>query len=208
MMDERQGNHVDEAARRGSEIAYLKRKARKSPNNIYYIAAILLVLATAYALWFRAAFAPSVVPAPPGVQISSLLVDRLWIDELPQRDTDKFNFYLFSSEDNFGVNDHAQSLYKHLLEFFYYGGSDTELKFQFPHDRRNAKSAYKVEKVARPKDELDLKLSLTADPQNGGKPTTYYSSTRWSSTDLQSMPPLLRGLPTQRPAGLPAAPAL
>lgn len=191
--DEMQGSPTQEA--NPARIRFLTEK-KKSRSGLYLAAFLLLLAAIAYAFMAPWALrlagvrgATDVAPLAP-----SLLFDRVWIDEIPQRDTDTFNFYVFSSEDNFGVNDHALSVYKHVLELFFYRASgETTLQFQFPHDRRQARTTYKVEKMAKPRGDLDLKLTIDKDPQMGGKTQVYFSSTRWSSHDLQSLPTALRG---------------
>jgi hypothetical protein len=172
------------------EIRFLKEKRRRGPG-MYVFAVLLLVAALVYAHWYRETFEKPIATQD-AIHAPSLLVDRIWIDEIPQRESDKFHLYLFSSEDNFGINDKAASIYKHLLEIFFYDASGTTLSFQFPHDRRNSKTSYKVEKLSKPKDDVDLKLTITADPQMNGKNAVYYSSTKWSSVDRSTMPQLLQ----------------
>jgi hypothetical protein len=188
----------------GRDIRFLndEKKKKKSGSTFKLLAVLTLAIGLAYAWWYHRAVETgfftnitdqaTVVPAE---QVQSLLVDRLWIDELPQRESDKFNFYVFSGEDEFGINDKAQSIYKHLLEIFNFRADAKNINFTFPHDRRNARSAYQVEKLARPRGDIDMKLVISADPQMGGKSWTYWSSTKWQSHDLQSLPPMLRHLP-------------
>lgn len=182
----------------GRDIRFLKEKKRKGSGALVF-GLLLLVLGVAYALWFRAAFAP---PVPSGAVVSSelaggYLVDRFWLDTIPERETDKFNVYFFSSEEGVALNDQALSVYKHVLELFFYKASGRDLQYQFPHDRRSGKTAYTVEKLQRPeKYDIDLKLTLAADPQAGGQAKVYFSSTKWSSLDKSTLPPLLQHLPS------------
>lgn len=204
MMTEKPEEKKDNRKAEDNDIRFLKEKRRSGPN-VMLMAALLLAIGVAYALWFRQASqsgffatqAPPVSAPQEQIAVPRELVDRIWIDSLPQRETDKFNFYLFSSEDNFGINDHAQSIYKHLLEFFYYRATDSALTFQFPHDKRQARCSYKVERLSKPERDIDLKLTIENDPQMGGKTTTYLSSTKWQMTDLETLPPTLRSLPLQ-----------
>ena len=195
MMTERQGDEVQAGAGQDdgpTQIRFLKEQ-KKGGSGFYLLAVFILVAGLGYLLVARRAVEPAGVPVP-AEQAASLLVDRLWIDELPQRETDTFNFYIFSSEDNFGINDHAMSVYKHLLELFFYKLSgDTNIHFQFPHDRRQLRTTYRLEKLSKPKGDIDLKLTIAKDPQMGGKTQVYFSSTRWSSHDLRSLPTLLQG---------------
>ena len=179
---------------RPTQIRFLKeeQRAKKGPG-LYLLAALVLAVALGYLFLARQALHPTGVVVP-AEQAASLLVDRVWIDDLPQRESDTFNLYIFSSEDNFGVNDHAMSIYKHVLELFFYKLSgDSTIHFQFPHDRRQLRTSYRVERLSRPKGDLDLKLTIDKDPQMAGKTCIYYSSTRWSSRNLQSLPGLLQG---------------
>jgi hypothetical protein len=190
----------DESGASGRDIRFLKEKQRKGPGALVF-AVLLLVVGIVYALFVRSTMlAP---PAPSAdAHAPSLLVDRLWVDKIPEKDMDKFNFYIFSSEENIALNDQAQSSYRHLLEIFFYRASSRDLQYQFPHDRRSGKTQYSVEKLSKPdRNGIDLKLTLVADPQAGNTTKTYYSSTKWSSLDKSTLPPPLRHLP-QAPGGL------
>ncbi|HXE72002.1 MAG TPA: hypothetical protein VNO81_05030 [Candidatus Nitrosotenuis sp.] len=115
-------------------------------------------------------------PAPePAVEImASQLVDRIWVDRLPEHDTDPFQAYMFSS-DNVGMSAKFESSYKVLLEIFQFRDSNGQISFYFPHDRRKPTTGYKVEKMARPTRRLNIQLTLEADPQADGQRKVYYS---------------------------------
>lgn len=181
----------------GSDIRFLKERKRRSSKAIV-LALLVLTAAVAYAWFARAALRTLEMPAE--VQNSGLLVDRIWIDKVPERDTDTFTFYVFSSEENLALNDKAASTYRHLLEIFFYRATARDLQYQFPHDRRNGKTPYTVEKLARPdQHQLDLRLTIQADPQQGGETKIYYSSTKWSSLDRSTLPAPLRAALAQVP---------
>lgn len=189
---------AEEAPAGGRDIRFLKEKQRKGPGALVF-AVLLLVAGIIYALFVRSAMlAPK---EPTGVVVSdelaaSMLVDRFWIDRIPEAPMDKFNFYIFSSEDDIALNDQAQSIYRHLLEIFVFKASARDIQYQFPHDRRKGKTAYTIEKLARPdENQIDLKLTLTADPQSGGKSHVYYTSTKWQSHDRSTLPVNMRELP-------------
>lgn len=199
MTDREKQSDESKSGEGGHEIRFLQKKRRKGGRKVYLMAALLLIGAIVYALWARATLLapPPEEGNPPEAAAPSVLVDRLWIDVIPQRESDKFNFYIFSSEDNIGLNDKAESVYRHLLEIFFYNANNNQITFQFPHDRRSLKSGYKVEKLSKPKDDVDLQLTIEKDPQNSGKSTVYYSSTKWSSADRSSLPPMLRNVPLE-----------
>ena len=179
------------------EIRILNSRPRRR-SNLFLIAGLIIVAALAYAWMVRVALRPpnTNVRAVVNQNAASLLLDRLWIDRVPQRDTDRFNLYVFMSEEQMGLNDQAQSIYRHLLEIFLYDANSREIRFHFPHDSRAAKSAYTVERLARPeRNDIDLKLTIAADPQNGNQKTEYFSSTKWNSMDRSTWPAMLRNVP-------------
>lgn len=186
-----------QGANDGRDIRLLKRKQRKGPGAMIW-AVLFLGLGIVYALLVRAFIAPQVPHGQMlnGDQAASILVDRLWVDRVPEKDTDKFNFYIFSSEENIALNDQAQSSYRHLLEIFFYRATAHDISYQFPHDRRSGKTAYAVEKLAKPdRNQIDMKLTLVADPQAENKTKVYFSSTKWSSLDNTTLPASLRKVP-------------
>jgi hypothetical protein len=173
-------------------IKFLQNKRSKS-CRLYWVAAVTLVLALLYAWWYEAEFVPRHEHS--AAAKGPVLTDHLWIDRLPQLETDTFRLYYFSGDDPVGLNDEALSAYKHVLEIFAFRAASGELTFKFPHDRRTATSAFAVDKLPKAKDDMDLRLTLAADPQDGGQPHVYFSSTKWSRLDRATWPARLRQLP-------------
>lgn len=207
-MSERNGTQSKEGAEKtatsptqGGDIRFLNQKKKKSSKTLV-VALLILLGAVAYALLARATLL--VQKAPPsvtGAENASTLVDRIWVDRVPERDRDSFSFYVFGSEENVAMHDLAPSIYRHALEIFFYRATARDLQFQFPHDRRSARSPYTVEKLGKPeKHNIDLKLTIAADPQSGGTQKVYYSSTQWNALDRSTLPQWLRQVSTEIPA--------
>lgn len=183
----------------GRDIRFLREeKKRRSPKALF-LALLLLAAGIAYAWYARTTLLPHETPVTP--ENPSVLVDRLWVDKVPESDREAFSFYIFSSEENLALNDKAASSYRHLLEVFFYRATSRDLQYQFPHDRRSGKTQYTVEKLSKPeKNQIDLKLTIVADPQAGNETRIYYSSTKWSSVDRATLPTPLRDAMARVPA--------
>lgn len=183
----------------GRGIRFLKEEKKRKGPKVLFLALLLLVAGLAYAWFARAALLP--VETTVGVENPSVLVDRLWVDKVPESDRESFSFYIFSSEENIALNDKAASTYRHLLEIFFYRATARDLQYQFPHDRRSGKTGYAIEKLSKPeKNQIDLKLTIVADPQSNNETKVYYSSTKWSSVDRASLPAPLRAALSRVPA--------
>lgn len=117
------------------------------------------------------------------------LYDVIWIDSYPEVSSDTWNGYLFSS-DNVGISVQAASAYKLTLEVFEFKASGASLGFHFPHDSRRVSSNYSIEKLKKPTKHFDTQLTLTADPQKGGKNSVYFTGPEFRS--LASCPESVR----------------
>ena len=121
-----------------------------------------------------------------GDAAKNILLNRPWLDEYPQKAEQKFMAYVFSDE-GIGVHDKAESAYRHHIEIFTFRATAEKLFFLFPHDKRKGESTYKVDKI-QGGGPFNLKLTLTQDPQNGGKTYIYFSNTQWDITGQGNVP--------------------
>jgi hypothetical protein len=153
---------------------------------------ILVACAVAFLLWSAAGCQKScrVLERYKGEMAKSLLLNRPWLDEFPDKPEKKFMVYVFTDE-SVGAHDKADSAYRHLLEIFMLRVATDKIAFLFPHDQRKAETTYKVERIQR-KGQFDLKLTLDRDPQLNGKPYVYFSCTEWEIKNQRTIPEFLK----------------
>lgn len=110
------------------------------------------------------------------------LYDVIWIDKYPEMTNDTWNAYMFTA-DNVGLSIDAHSAYKITLEVFEFKATKDKLKFHFPHDSRRSDSKYSIERLKKPTKHFDTKLTVTADPQQGGQSYEYFTGPDFRSAD-------------------------
>ena len=103
-----------------------------------------------------------------------LLVGRIWIDRLPQRDTDHYEAFVAVEESSVGVFQRA-SAYEGAFEIFKYEPrGDGKLQLLFPQSKKKYDVKYDA-KTCREKD-FDYCLALVGAPRGVPK---YYSKKGW-----------------------------
>jgi len=106
-----------------------------------------------------------------------LLIDRNWLDRMPETDRDHLFVYRFVPTMGGGVFQ-DRTLYKGTFELFTFKTDADNIHFKLPETKTEVTSAYTIEKVDGPKP-FDLKLTIADDPRG---PHVYYG---WSSeTDV------------------------
>jgi len=159
---------------------------------------LILALAAVFAyFWWTRERERSMVFAPD--EGAKMLVNRMWVDHLPRGEREKYTGYLFSAR-TFGMHDSAESIYRHLMELFYFKLEGAAVNFQFPHDDRRTSSSFTVERLRDVRGPLDLKLTLKNDPQKGGEEGVYFSSSKWRKDKLPE--PRDGALPALIPPGI------
>src|SRR5688572_19039303 len=98
-----------------------------------------------------------------------LLLDRNWIDRMPETERDKLHVYRFVPSMGGGVFQ-DRTLYKGTFELFRFETSADEIRFDLPETHQKVVSKFRIERVNGPKP-FDLKLTITADPRG---PQVYY----------------------------------
>ena len=100
-----------------------------------------------------------------------VLIDRNWIDRMPENHTDRLHVYRFVPSMGGGVFQ-DRTLFKGTFELFTYKveGGD-HLVFNLPETHEKVTSQFKIEKVDGP-EPFDLKLTLWTDPRG---PREYFS---------------------------------
>jgi hypothetical protein len=100
---------------------------------------------------------------------NDLLIDRNWIDRMPQTERDKLHVYRFVPSMGGGVFQ-DRTLYKGTFELFHFSAKGDELHFVLPETHQDIVSKFRIEEVNGPKP-FDLKLTIEADPRG---PSVYY----------------------------------
>lgn len=98
-----------------------------------------------------------------------LLLDRNWIDRMPETERDKLHVYRFVPSMGGGVFQ-DRTLYKGTFELFMFETAGDEIRFNLPETHQKVVSKFRIETVSGPKP-FDLKLIIPADPRG---PQVYY----------------------------------
>ena len=98
-----------------------------------------------------------------------LLIDRNWIDRMPQTERDKLHVYRFVPSMGGGVFQ-DRTLFKGTFELFMFEVDGGQLEFSLPETHEKVRSNFSIEKVDGPAP-FDLKLTVWSDPRG---PTIYY----------------------------------
>ena len=102
-------------------------------------------------------------------EAQELLIDRNWIDRMPETDRDKLYVYRFVPSMGGGVFQ-DRTLFKGTFELFMYEATDGEIRFVLPETKEKVTSKFTIESVDGPAP-FDLKLTITDDPRG---PKVYY----------------------------------
>jgi hypothetical protein len=98
-----------------------------------------------------------------------LLIDRNWIDRMPETDRDKLHVYRFVPNMGGGVFQ-DRTLYKGTFELFKFSIDGDHILFDLPETGEHVRSQFHIEAVDGPAP-FDLKLTVWSDPRG---PTVYY----------------------------------
>jgi hypothetical protein len=129
----------------------------------------LLVLSAVVALGATACSSKS-SPRLSASDARDVLIDRNWIDRMPETTTDKLHVYRFVPTMGGGVYQ-DRTLFKGTFELFTFKieGGD-HIVFNLPETREKVTSQFTIETVAGPHP-FDLKLTIWSDPRG---PHEYY----------------------------------
>jgi hypothetical protein len=106
----------------------------------------------------------------PADEAQKLLIDRNWLDKMPETEKDRLHVYRFVPKMGGGVYQ-DRTLYKGTFELFKFKATGDEIHFKLPETKEKVRSAYKIEEVTGPKP-FDLRLTIFDSPRG---PKTYYS---------------------------------
>ena len=107
--------------------------------------------------------------ALPAKEAQKLLIDRNWIDRMPETEKDKLYVYRFVPSMGGGVFQ-DRTIFKGTFELFMFESTDHEIKFVLPETKERVTSKFTIENVDGPKP-FDLKLTIPDDPRG---PKVYY----------------------------------
>jgi hypothetical protein len=119
----------------------------------------------------------------PAQPVNKLLVNRPWLDKIPQTDREKFRLYVFEDDIDGQIGGHVQfeSMYKLQIELFTFAVKGSELAVLWMHDQTTTKTQCRIDKIPKATDGLDLKLTIQTDPRNRNASSVFYSSTEWGN---------------------------
>ena len=112
--------------------------------------------------------------SPKSTQVSAedargLLIDRNWLDRMPESDRDKLHVYRFVPSMGGGVFQ-DRTLFKGTFELFSFSATGDAIKFTLHETHDEVTSAYTIEPVDGPAP-FDLKLTISDDPRG---PKVYF----------------------------------
>lgn len=102
-------------------------------------------------------------------EAKNLLIDRNWLDRMPETERDRLHVYRFVPNMGGGVFQ-DRTLYKGQFELFNFEATGDEIRFSLPETKTKVISAYKIEEVSGP-EPFDLRLTIFDDPRG---PKTYF----------------------------------
>ena len=113
-----------------------------------------------------------------------LLLDRNWIDRMPETERDRLHVYRFVPSMGGGVFQ-DRTIFKGTFELFQFETAADEIRFNLLETHDKVVSKFRIEEVDGP-DPFDLKLTIHADPRG---PQVYYgmrSETDRAGTALEA----------------------
>jgi hypothetical protein len=115
--------------------------------------------------------APATHAALPPNEAQKLLLDRNWLDRVPQKVDDKLHVYRFVPSMGGGVFQ-DRTIFFGTFELFTFEADGTRIRFNLLHTGDKRISTYTIEPLATPgPDGVDLLLTITDDPRG---PKRYY----------------------------------
>ena len=99
----------------------------------------------------------------------ALLIDRNWLDRMPETEKDKLFVYRFVPSMGGGVFQ-DRTLFKGTFELFSFTVTGDKINFVLHETKQHVSSPFTIEKVDGPAP-FDLKLTITEDPRG---PHVYY----------------------------------
>ena len=131
---------------------------------------------------FAGACSKSVTHALPPEQAKALLIDRNWLDRVPEKVDDKLHVYRFVPSMGGGVFQ-DRTIFFGTFELFTFEADGERIRFNLLHTGDKRTSAYAIEEMATPgPDGVDLQLTIADDPRG----TRRYYGWRNEGRDLDA----------------------
>jgi len=102
-------------------------------------------------------------------EAKKLLIDRNWLDRMPETEQDRLHVYRFVPKMGGGVYQ-DRTLYKGTFELFMFEVDGDHIRFALPETREKVTSRFRIDEVDGP-EPFDLKLTIADDPRG---PHVYY----------------------------------
>lgn len=104
-----------------------------------------------------------------GDEARALLIDRNWLDRMPETESDRLFVYRFVPSMGGGVFQ-DRTLYKGTFELFSFKLDGDRIRFELHETKQDVTSAFRIERVDGPAP-FDLKLTIPDDPRG---PKVYF----------------------------------
>lgn len=123
----------------------------------------------------------------PDAEARKLLLDRNWIEHMPETERDRFHVYRFVPSMGGGVFQ-DRTIFKGTFELFQFETAADEIRFNLLETHQKVVSKFRIEEVDGP-EPFDLKLTIAADPRG---PQVYYGMRSETDRDGTKLEALLR----------------
>ncbi len=137
-----------------------------------------LLVASALALAVTACSSKSHDETLSASDARDVLINRNWLDRMPERTTDRLHVYRFVPTMGGGVYQ-DRTLFKGTFELFMFKVERDHITFNLPETHEKVTSQFRIERVAGPKP-FDLKLTIFSDPRG---PQVYYGTRAETDSD-------------------------
>lgn len=107
-----------------------------------------------------------------------VLINRNWLDRMPEQTTDRLHVYRFVPTMGGGVYQ-DRTLFKGTFELFMFKVERDHIMFNLPETHEKVTSQFQIERVAGPKP-FDLKLTIFSAPRG---PHVYYGMRAETDSD-------------------------
>lgn len=129
-------------------------------------------------------------PAVSTADAKKLLIDRNWIDRMPETQHDQLHVYRFVPTMGGGVFQ-DRTLFKGTFELFQFEATGDQIRFSLPETGEKVTTGYRIDEVAGPPP-FDLRLTVGDDPRG---PHIYYGIRAETDRDGVALQQRLATLP-------------
>ncbi len=122
-------------------------------------------------------------------EAQKLLIDRNWLDRMPDTERERLHVYRFVPNMGGGVFQ-DRTLYKGTFELFSFSATAGDITFDLHETREKITAPFSIEKVTGPAP-FDLRLTIDGDPRGPG---VYYGIRAETDKTLGGLDQQLRAL--------------